>query len=197
MGITTREILFAQRPEGEPTLDTFELTTRELREPADGDIVVRNRWLSVDPYMRGRMSTARSYVAGFELGKALQGGAVGEVIASKAEGFAPGDLVVSTAAPPSTRGSSPRSFSRGPRSPTLRSRPSSPSAGGCARRASPISAPPHRSGRAAGPRGRGPATPPPPRRRCLGRGASVGNAHRHRRGSRQRRGRAGQSGRLG
>ncbi|MBO9531674.1 MAG: NADP-dependent oxidoreductase [Solirubrobacteraceae bacterium] len=94
MGITTREILFAERPVGEPTLATFELTTRELRDPGEGEILVRNAWLSVDPYMRGRMSTAKSYVAGFELGKALQGGAVGEVVESNAEGFAPGDLVV-------------------------------------------------------------------------------------------------------
>ncbi|MEH3054433.1 MAG: NADP-dependent oxidoreductase [Patulibacter minatonensis] len=94
MAITTREILFAQRPEGEPTLATFELGERELRDPGDGEILVRNLWLSVDPYMRGRMSTARSYVAGYELGKALGGGAVGEVLESGADGFAPGDLVV-------------------------------------------------------------------------------------------------------
>jgi len=94
MAVTTREILFARRPVGEPTLDVFALAERTLRDPGEGEILVRNQWLSVDPYMRGRMSTARSYVAGFELGKALQGGAVGEVVESNAAGFAVGDLVV-------------------------------------------------------------------------------------------------------
>lgn len=94
MAVTTREILFAERPVGEPTLATFALAERTLREPAAGEILVRNLWLTVDPYMRGRMSTARSYVAGFELGKALQGGAVGEVVESHADGFVLGDLVV-------------------------------------------------------------------------------------------------------
>lgn len=94
MPITTREIRFAQRPHGTPTLECFALAERDLRDPAHGEILVRNQWLSVDPYMRGRMSEARSYVAGYELGKALQGGAVGVVVASQAEGFAPGDLVL-------------------------------------------------------------------------------------------------------
>ena len=94
MGITTREILFAERPVGEPTPATFALATRELRDPAEGELLVRNRWMSVDPYMRGRMTTARSYVAGFELGKALQGGAIGEVLESRAEGVSAGDLVL-------------------------------------------------------------------------------------------------------
>jgi NADPH-dependent curcumin reductase CurA len=89
-----REILFAKRPVGEPQLDTFELSERELRDPREGEILVRNDWMSVDPYMRGRMSEAKSYVAGFELGKALQGGAVGEVLESNADGFAAGDLVL-------------------------------------------------------------------------------------------------------
>lgn len=94
MPTTTREILFAQRPVGEPTPATFEVAERELRDPRDGEILVRNDWMSVDPYMRGRMSESKSYVAGFELGKALQGGAVGEVIASNADGFSAGDLVL-------------------------------------------------------------------------------------------------------
>ncbi len=94
MAVTTREILFAKRPVGTPTLETFELSERTLRDPGEGELLVRNLWMSVDPYMRGRMTEAKSYVAGYELGKALQGGAVGEVIESNAEGFAPGDLVV-------------------------------------------------------------------------------------------------------
>jgi NADPH-dependent curcumin reductase CurA len=94
MAVSTREILFANRPVGEPTLEVFELAERTLRDPGEGELLVRNLWLSVDPYMRGRMTQAKSYVAGFELGKALQGGAVGEVVESRAPGFAPGDLVV-------------------------------------------------------------------------------------------------------
>lgn len=94
MPITTREIIFAKRPVGEPALDTFELTARELRDPGDGELLVRNRWMSVDPYMRGRMSEAKSYVEGFALGRALQGGAIGEVVESNAAGFRPGELVV-------------------------------------------------------------------------------------------------------
>ena len=54
---------------------------------------VRNRWLSVDPYMRGRMNDVKSYVPPFQLGEPMDGGAVGEVVESKADGFAPGDLV--------------------------------------------------------------------------------------------------------
>ena len=75
----TREIRLARRPHGEPVDDDFELAVRELREPGDGEVLVRNVFMSVDPYMRGRMNDAKSYVPPFELGKALQGGAVGEV----------------------------------------------------------------------------------------------------------------------
>ncbi|MDO9353193.1 MAG: NADP-dependent oxidoreductase [Solirubrobacteraceae bacterium] len=94
MPTTAREIIFAQRPVGAPTADVFRLEERELRDPRDGELLVRNLWMSVDPYMRGRMSEAKSYVAGFELDKPLQGDAVGEVLESNAEGFAAGDLVV-------------------------------------------------------------------------------------------------------
>jgi NADPH-dependent curcumin reductase CurA len=74
----TREIRLARRPHGEPVADDFELATREL-SPAEGKLLVRNRYMSVDPYMRGRMSDRKSYVPPFELGKAMQGGAVGEL----------------------------------------------------------------------------------------------------------------------
>jgi NADPH-dependent curcumin reductase CurA len=75
----TREIRLARRPHGEPVDDDFELATREL-SPREGHVLVRNRWMSVDPYMRGRMNDRKSYVPPFELGKALQGGAVGELV---------------------------------------------------------------------------------------------------------------------
>ena len=81
------------RPEGLPTTDNFELRDVDLPDVGEGMIKVRNRWLSVDPYMRGRMNDAKSYVPPFQLDQPLEGGAVGEVIDSKADGFAPGDLV--------------------------------------------------------------------------------------------------------
>jgi len=82
------------RPDGMPTADNFELKEFDLPPLGDGMIRVRNRWLSVDPYMRGRMNDVKSYVPPFQLGEPLEGGAVGEVVESKADGFAPGDLVV-------------------------------------------------------------------------------------------------------
>ena len=75
----TREIRLARRPVGEPVPEDFSLATRELGAPGEGEVLVRNRFMSVDPYMRGRMDDRKSYVPPFELGKALLGGAVGEV----------------------------------------------------------------------------------------------------------------------
>lgn len=81
------------RPSGIPTLDNFELKDVSLPALGEGMIQVRNRWLSVDPYMRGRMNDVKSYVPPFQIGEQLEGGAIGEVVASTAEGFAAGDLV--------------------------------------------------------------------------------------------------------
>ena len=81
------------RPPGLPTANNFELKEVDLPPVADGMIRVRNLWLSVDPYMRGRMNDVKSYVPPFELGQPMEGGAIGEVTESNAEGFAPGDLV--------------------------------------------------------------------------------------------------------
>ena len=88
------EIRLASRPKGWPTLDDF--STVEVDEPAPepDEVLVRNVLLSVDPYMRGRMSTAKSYVAPYEVGKVMTGGAVGEVIESKADSLAAGDFVL-------------------------------------------------------------------------------------------------------
>ena len=82
------------RPQGLPSSDNFELGQVELPSVGEGMMRVRNRWLSVDPYMRGRMNDVKSYVPPFQLGEPLEGGAVGEVIESRAEGIAPGDLVL-------------------------------------------------------------------------------------------------------
>ncbi|MET8907046.1 NADP-dependent oxidoreductase [Micromonospora sp. NPDC004551] len=89
-----REIHLASRPQGWPTADNFRLVTTEVPTPGPGQLLVRNRFMSVDPYMRGRMNDIKSYVPPFALDAPLDGGAVGEVVASEAEGFAPGDAVL-------------------------------------------------------------------------------------------------------
>jgi NADPH-dependent curcumin reductase CurA len=82
------------RPQGLPTAANFALEPIELPNLEDGMVRVANRWLSVDPYMRGRMNDVKSYVPPFAIDAPLEGGAVGEVVESKADGFNPGDLVV-------------------------------------------------------------------------------------------------------
>jgi len=81
------------RPSGMPTQDNFELREVELSPIADGQVRVRNLWLSVDPYMRGRMNDVKSYVPPFQVGEPLEGGAIGEVVESRVDGLKPGDLV--------------------------------------------------------------------------------------------------------
>jgi NADPH-dependent curcumin reductase CurA len=81
------------RPQGLPTQDNFELRDIALPPLGDGMVRVKNLWLSVDPYMRGRMNDVKSYVPPFKLGEPMDGGAIGEVVESKAEGLSPGDLV--------------------------------------------------------------------------------------------------------
>ena len=93
--IPSREIRLRSRPEGTPKPENFALAEASAPPPGPGEVQVRNRWMSVDPYMRGRMTTRKSYVPPFELDAPLQGGAIGEVVASETEAFAPGDLVQS------------------------------------------------------------------------------------------------------
>ena len=84
---------FNSRPEGMPTADNFEL--KEMPDAAlePGQVRVKNLWLSVDPYMRGRMNDVKSYVPGFQLGEPLQGGAIGEVVESNNPVFVVGDML--------------------------------------------------------------------------------------------------------
>ncbi|MEU2225788.1 NADP-dependent oxidoreductase [Streptomyces sp. NPDC018347] len=89
-----REWHLLSRPVGWPKPEDFALVEAPVPSPGEGQVLVRNKYLSVDPYMRGRMSAAKSYVAPFELGEAMQGGAVGEVVESRAEGIAAGDHVL-------------------------------------------------------------------------------------------------------
>lgn len=90
-----REIRLKSRPSGAPGIEHFELANAAAKPPEAGEVLVRNLWMSVDPYMRGRMYDRPSYVPPFELGKVLQGGAIGEVVESQADGLKPGDLVES------------------------------------------------------------------------------------------------------
>lgn len=92
---TSREIRLKSRPVGTPVADNFELATVELPAPGAGEVQVRNHWMTVDPYMRGRMNDVKSYSPPFALGEAMQGGAVGEVIASNDPSLKVGDLVQS------------------------------------------------------------------------------------------------------
>ncbi|WP_245996730.1 NADP-dependent oxidoreductase [Streptomyces armeniacus] len=91
---TGREWHLTARPEGWPTPDGFALREASVAAPGEGQILVRNLYLSVDPYMRGRMNDVKSYVPPFKLDRPMDGGAVGVVLASEAEGFAPGDHVL-------------------------------------------------------------------------------------------------------
>ena len=91
---TTRQIVLASRPQGAPTAANFRLETVDLPQLADGQVLVRNVVMSVDPYMRGRMNDVKSYVAPFEIDAPLDGGAVGEVIASRSDDVAVGQHVL-------------------------------------------------------------------------------------------------------
>ncbi|WP_127359776.1 NADP-dependent oxidoreductase [Actinacidiphila soli] len=90
----SREWHLVSRPHGWPKPEDFALRETEVGEPGPGQLLVRNEYVSVDPYMRGRMNAGKSYAAPFELDRPMQGGAVGEIVASNAEGFAPGDHVL-------------------------------------------------------------------------------------------------------
>ena len=89
-----RQIVLASRPTGWPTAANFALTEADQPDLADGQIRVRNLFMSVDPYMRGRMNDAESYVPPFRLGKPLEGGAIGTVIESRSPELTAGDLVL-------------------------------------------------------------------------------------------------------
>ena len=93
--IESREIRLASRPVGIPTAANFTRAQIELKTLPDQQVLVRNLFMSVDPYMRGRMNDQKSYAPPFEMGKVLEGGAVGEVIESRAKEFEAGDVVVS------------------------------------------------------------------------------------------------------
>jgi NADPH-dependent curcumin reductase CurA len=88
-----RQVRLARRPAGWVTADDFSLTEEALPEVAEGQLLIRNLWMSVDPYMRGRMNDRKSYVPPFQIGEVLQAGVVGEVLESRNSKFAEGDIV--------------------------------------------------------------------------------------------------------
>ena len=88
-----KEIRFASRPAGMPTLDNFNIVDADMPQLNDGEVLVRTLYISVDPYLRGRMRAGRSYVPPFEVGEVIVSGVVGDVVESRAPEFAPGDTV--------------------------------------------------------------------------------------------------------
>ena len=91
---TNRQIVLRSRPVGMPKPADFDLVESPVPAPKDGEILTRTIYLSLDPYMRGRMSGARSYAQSVEIGQAIVGATVGEVLESKHPGLATGDLVL-------------------------------------------------------------------------------------------------------
>jgi len=94
VSIPTREWQLVRRPHGEPVDEDFRLVSTTRPDPGPGEVAVRTIAMSVDPYMRGRMSAAKSYAASWELGETMQGGAVGQVIASRSDDVPEGALVL-------------------------------------------------------------------------------------------------------
>ncbi|MCY0148517.1 NADP-dependent oxidoreductase [Hoeflea sp. G2-23] len=90
-----RQLVLAQRPKGEPTKDTLKLVEAAIPSAGADHMLLQTEFLSLDPYMRGRMSDAPSYAAPVEIGDVMVGGTVAQVVTSKVEGFAPGDWVLS------------------------------------------------------------------------------------------------------
>lgn len=90
---TNREWVLAKRPAGEPSMDCFELEETETAALTTGELLVQTRYLSVDPYMRGRMSDSESYAEPWAVGEPLNGGIVGEVVEAESDAYDTGDLV--------------------------------------------------------------------------------------------------------
>lgn len=90
---TNKKITLASRPAGAPSLDNFEIADAEMPQPQEGEVLIRTLYLSVDPYMRGRMSDRKSYIPPFALNEVITGGGVGEVVESRAANFQTGDIV--------------------------------------------------------------------------------------------------------
>ncbi|RJF86598.1 NADP-dependent oxidoreductase [Oleomonas cavernae] len=97
MSEKSHQIVLASRPKGAPVPENFRLEAVAMPAPGAGEVLIRNRFLSVDPYMRGRMNDAKSYVPPFQIGQPLEGGAVGEVVTANDPSLKPGDWVLHNA----------------------------------------------------------------------------------------------------
>ena len=93
MATKNRQILLASRPHGEPTSDNFHLVESEIPRPRSGQMLLRSIYLSLDPYMRGRMNAAKSYAPPVEIGQVMEGRAIAEVVESNLPSYRPGDIV--------------------------------------------------------------------------------------------------------
>jgi NADPH-dependent curcumin reductase CurA len=93
-GKVNRQVLLKSRPEGAPGLDHFQLTEGPIPAPGEGEVLVRTLYLSLDPYMRGRMSAAKSYAKPAAVGQPMVGGTVGEIVTSRNPKYAVGDVVL-------------------------------------------------------------------------------------------------------
>src|SRR5689334_10225766 len=93
MGTQNRQFTLAARPVGFPKESDFKLVETPLPEPGDGEVLLRTLWLSVDPYMRGRMSEAKSYAESVKIGEVMVGGTVTRVVRSNDARLQPGDIV--------------------------------------------------------------------------------------------------------
>ena len=96
MTATNRQVLLASRPQGAVTEQNFRIVDAPMPSPADGEVLVKNEWLSLDPYMRGRMSDAKSYVPPAQLDEPMVGQTVGEVLESRDARFKAGDKVLTS-----------------------------------------------------------------------------------------------------
>ena len=97
MSQSAKRVVLVSRPVGEPNASNFRVEDCAVPTPGPGEVLLRNIWLSLDPYMRGRMSDGPSYVPPVQIGAVMEGGTVSEVIASNNPGFAKGDIVLSRA----------------------------------------------------------------------------------------------------
>jgi NADPH-dependent curcumin reductase CurA len=93
-GSVNRQILLESQPEGAPSLGNFELTETPTPEPGEGEVLMRIIYLSLDPYMRGRMSAAKSYATPAAIGHPMVGGTVGEIVKSRNPKYSVGDIVL-------------------------------------------------------------------------------------------------------
>jgi NADPH-dependent curcumin reductase CurA len=94
MSALNKQVLLASRPQGSVTEDNFRIVEVPVGKPGPGEVLVKNEWLSLDPYMRGRMSDAKSYAKSAEIGEVMVGQTVGEVVESRDPNFKPGDKVL-------------------------------------------------------------------------------------------------------